>query len=142
MRRFIATCLTVLFATFAMATQVAAINIDQQACDSISRTGGTSAVCQNQGENIRDKKFITALTNTLLFILGIAAVIVIVIGGLRYATANGDPQKITSAKNTIMYAVVGLIVAVMAWAIVTFVVTSVAGNNSGSQLQAQGNQNT
>lgn len=111
-------------------------------CQSGGAAAGSTAVCQNQGENLRDNKFTTALTNTLLFVLGTVAVIVIVIGGIRYATANGDPQKITSAKNTIMYAVVGLIVAVMAWAIVTFVVTSVAGGNSGSQSQAQGNQNT
>jgi hypothetical protein len=48
----------------------------------------------------------------------------IVIGGIRYTTSNGDSAGITSAKNTILYAVVGLIVALLAYAIVNFVLTS------------------
>jgi multisubunit Na+/H+ antiporter MnhB subunit len=60
--------------------------------------------------------------NVLLFILGAVAVIMIVIGGIKYTTSNGDASSVTSAKNTIMYAVVGLIVALMAYAIVNFVI--------------------
>ena len=49
------------------------------------------------------------------------AVIKIVIGGIRYATSGGDSTQIQAAKNTILYAVVGLVVAIMAFAIVNFV---------------------
>ncbi len=48
--------------------------------------------------------------------------IMIVIGGIKYTTSNGDSSSVTSAKNTILYAVVGLIVAMMAYAIVNYVV--------------------
>ena len=67
---------------------------------------------------------IQTLVNVLLFILGAIAVVMIVIGGIRYTTSNGDAGSIKSAKDTILYAVVGLIVAMIAYAIVNFVVKS------------------
>lgn len=62
------------------------------------------------------------IVNILLYILGAIAVIMIIIGGVRYTTANGEASSIKSAKDTILYAVIGLIVAIMAYAIVNFVV--------------------
>jgi hypothetical protein len=64
---------------------------------------------------------IGTVVNILLYILGAIAVVMIVIGGIRYTTSNGDSSAMTSAKNTILYAVVGLVVAIMAYAIVNFV---------------------
>jgi hypothetical protein len=63
-----------------------------------------------------------ALIFQLLFgVIGALAVLIIVISGLRFILANGDPQTISQARNTIIYAVVGLAVAVSAEIIVTFV---------------------
>jgi len=67
---------------------------------------------------------IQTIVNMLLFILGAIAVVMIVIGGIKYTTSNGDSAAVTSAKNTILYSVVGLIVAIMAYAIVNFVVAA------------------
>ncbi len=64
------------------------------------------------------------IVNTMLFILGIIAVIMIVIGGIRYVVSNGDSSAVAGAKNTILYAVIGLVVAILAYAIVNFVVTT------------------
>lgn len=64
------------------------------------------------------------ITNTLLFILGAIAVIMIIIGGIRYVVSGGDSTSITGAKNTILYAVIGLVVAILAYAIVNFVLTT------------------
>lgn len=62
--------------------------------------------------------------STLLAIMaGIAAVIIIIISGFRYITANGDTQKTTSARNTLVGAVVGLIIIAVAQSIVIFVVS-------------------
>lgn len=61
------------------------------------------------------------IVNLLLFIIGAVAVIMIVIGGLRYVLSGGDPKNTTAAKDTILYAVVGVIVALLAYAIVNFV---------------------
>jgi hypothetical protein len=67
---------------------------------------------------------IKAVVNILLYILGAIAVVMIVIGGIRYTTSNGDSGNIKSAKDTILYSVVGLVVALMAYAIVNFVLGS------------------
>lgn len=83
-----------------------------------------SAVCKGRGENVGGS-FGQNIVNTMLFVLGIVAVVMIIFGGFKYVTANGDASKISSAKNTILYSVVGLVVAIMAWGIVTFVVNQV-----------------
>ena len=62
--------------------------------------------------------------NTLLMVLGMIAVIMIIIGGVRYTTSGGDASQIQAAKNTILYAVVGLVVAILAYAIVNFVLNA------------------
>ncbi len=66
---------------------------------------------------------IANITKVLLFLMGAVSVIMIIIGGFRYATSQGDQTQMQSAKNTILYAVIGLIVAIAAYAIVSFVVT-------------------
>jgi len=65
---------------------------------------------------------IKTIINVLLYLLGAIAVVMIVIGGIKYTTSNGDSSSVTSAKNTILYSVIGLVVAIMAYAIVNFVV--------------------
>ncbi len=65
---------------------------------------------------------VKTVVNALLFVIGILAVIMIILGGIRYVTSNGDSSQITSAKNTILYSVIGLIVALLAYAIVNFIV--------------------
>ncbi len=62
--------------------------------------------------------------------VGVIAVIVIIIGGVFYMTSQGDPGKIKRAKETILYAVIGLVVSLSAFAIVTFVVGATEGEHS------------
>ena len=66
---------------------------------------------------------IKTIVNILLFILGAVSVIMIIIGGMKYTLSQGDSSSLTSAKNTILYSVIGLIVAVLAFGIVNFVLT-------------------
>lgn len=68
------------------------------------------------------------VVNVLLFILGAIAVIMIIIGGIRYTTSNGDASQTKAAKDTILYAVIGLVVAILAYAIVNFVIDSFSGS--------------
>lgn len=70
----------------------------------------------------------TKVVSFLLFFVGIASVIMIIYGGIQYTTSAGDSGKVTSAKNTILYAIVGLIVSILAYAIVNFVTTTFLGN--------------
>jgi hypothetical protein len=69
------------------------------------------------------------ITNVLLFILGAISVIMIIIGGLRYVVSGGNSTAVTAAKNTILYAIVGVIVALLAYAIVNFVLDSFTGGS-------------
>jgi hypothetical protein len=71
-----------------------------------------------------DGGIITTITNTLLFIVGALAVIMIIFGGIRYATSAGNASAVTAAKNTILYAIVGLIIAFLAFAAVNWVLSA------------------
>ncbi len=70
------------------------------------------------------------IANTALFIIGAVSVLMLIYGGIRYTVSGGDEKAVTAAKNTILYAVVGIIVAVMAYAIVNFVITAFAGGSA------------
>lgn len=61
------------------------------------------------------------ITNFLLMAIGVIAVIMIIIGGIRYAVSGGDENGTRAAKDTILFAVIGLVVALLAYAIVSFV---------------------
>jgi hypothetical protein len=74
----------------------------------------------------------TTVTNVMLFVVGAISVIMIVVGGLRYVISGGNSTSVTTAKNTILYAIVGLVIAIMAYAMINFVITSfLPGANSG-----------
>ena len=119
--------LAVVFSLF-FATSVSAVTI----------MDGVNAA---QGAGVPDSLFgdtgiITTITNVLLFVAGGLAVIMIIIGGLRYVTSAGNASSVTAAKNTILYAIVGLVVAFLAYAAVNFVLSwiTTGGNFPTSNL--------
>lgn len=85
-------------------------------------SGSNSSVCKDASGGSKAGSLVKNVINLLLFVLGIIAVIMIVVGGIRYTTSDGDPGKTKSARDTILYSVVGLVVAMLAYAIVNFVV--------------------
>ncbi|GAC1369606.1 MAG: hypothetical protein NVSMB39_1590 [Candidatus Saccharimonadales bacterium] len=66
------------------------------------------------------------IANVLIFLVGAIAVIYLIIGGLRYVTSGGDAKAVSAAKDTILYAVIGIVVAVISFALVSFVISSLA----------------
>lgn len=68
--------------------------------------------------------FRDSIINTLIYAVGIISTIMIIISGIRYVTSGGEATKVAGAKNGILYAVVGLVVAILAYAIVNFVIGS------------------
>ena len=100
---------------------VLAINVFEEAC----RGASDSAVCSDVN-NDEAGNIVNTIVNVLLYILGAIAVIMIVIGGIMYTTSGGDAGNIKKAKDTILYSVVGLVVAILAFAIVNFAVTAFA----------------
>jgi len=73
---------------------------------------------------------LTTITNILLFVVGALSVIMLIFGGLRYVLSAGNSSAVTAAKNTILYAIVGLIIAFVAYAAVNFILSAVAPGSS------------
>ncbi len=67
---------------------------------------------------------ITSILNAIILVSGLIAVIFIIVGGINYMTSSGDAAKVKKAKDTILYSVIGLIICVLAFAIVNFVIVS------------------
>lgn len=91
-----------------------------------------SAVCKQQDNQTASSNsfygkdgIITKAARILALIVGVASVIMIIIGGFKYVLSNGDSNAINSAKNTIIYALIGLVISVIAGAIVQFVLSRV-----------------
>lgn len=103
------------------ATPAGAASPQQLTCEGSGGkwTGGKCADNTTNGPTV--PATITNVINILLFVIGAAAVIVIVVQAFRFVNSNGDTQAVSKAKNGIIFALVGLVVAVMAYAIVNFV---------------------
>lgn len=76
-------------------------------------------------ELIGDSGIFTRITSIALYVIGAISVIMLIWGGLRYILSGGDSKKITDAKNTVLYAIIGLIIAFLAYAIIRFVLNSI-----------------
>ena len=68
---------------------------------------------------------VTNIINGVLYVIGILAVVMVIIGGVKYTTSGGDQAAVTSAKNTILYGIIGLVIAILAYAIVNFVISKI-----------------
>lgn len=84
----------------------------------------------NPGGNVPTTLFgtdsiFTTIVNVLLFVIGAISVIMLIIGGIRYTVSAGDSGNVTAAKNTIMYAIIGLVIAFLAFAIVNWVLGAI-----------------
>lgn len=67
----------------------------------------------------------TRFSNLALYVIGAISVLMLVWGGLRYILSGGDSKKITDAKNTVLYAIIGLAIAFLAYAIINFVLDAI-----------------
>jgi hypothetical protein len=97
-------------------TGVSAVDVIGEACANNS----SSTICENKDDNIGS--IINIVINVLLFLVGAISVIMIIVSGIRYVTSAGDAAAVAGAKNTLLYAIVGLVVAFIAFAIVNWVV--------------------
>ena len=79
--------------------------------------------CNTGGTSIESA--VKAAISILSVVVGVAAVIMLIVGGLKYVASGGDANSIASAKNTVIYAIIGLIIAAMAQVIVRFVLNRV-----------------
>lgn len=111
--------------SFGLAATPVSVGAASSAFDKACADAPDSPVCKDRVDaDAKARTFIKTLVNTLLYILGAVSVVVIIFAGIFYTTSIGDQALITKAKNTLLYAVIGLIVALIAYAIVNFVIDS------------------
>lgn len=82
---------------------------------------GAQETCPANASTSTFNKFLTTIINIFSAIVGVIAVIMIIVGGLRYITSGGDANKVGAAKQTLIYAIIGLVVVALAQLIVHFV---------------------
>lgn len=123
-----------LVATFGLAAPLAVVPMAYAAADvpvavcsgatnlSLDPTGGDCSAQDNTFNTL-----ITKIVNIFSVIVGLIAVLMIIFGGFRYITSGGDSTKVNSAKNTILYAIIGLIIVALAQVIVKFVLNKANG---------------
>lgn len=109
--------------SFSAAALPAAVYADatSDACQAI----GGSTDCAAPSGSVSVNRIIRTVVDLLSIAVGIAAVVMIIIGGLKYITSGGDSNQISSAKSTLTYAIVGLVIAALAQFIVQFVLNKV-----------------
>jgi hypothetical protein cdivTM_30108 len=98
------------------------------ACKNV--VSGNTAVCSGDAKDA--KEIAKNIISVLLWIVGMASIIVIVYSGITFVTSAGNPSQITRAKTMLLYAVVGLVVSILAYAIVNFIVENAGGSKGGS----------
>lgn len=96
----------------------------------VCNQGGTSASATCSGNTKNDpltgpNGVLTDATKIIAFVGGVAAVIVIIFGGFRYITSGGDPSNVATAKNTVVNAVIGLLVIALSGSIIAFVISKI-----------------
>ncbi len=121
-----ATILTVLaFVLGVTSHQPVYADAKSNACQGVGLvTGTTTTGCGSAGSaNNSVSKVIAAVVNILSIVVGVAAVIMIIIGGLRFVMSGGDSNNTNAARNSILYAIVGLVIVALAQVIVHFVLS-------------------
>ncbi len=98
---------------------------------------GTAANCDPSGAPTTVSDTIKTVINIMSVFAGAAAVIMLIVGGFRYVTSSGNAEATKSAKNTIIYALVGLVIVAFAQIIVQFVINGVQDCPKGKTVTGQ-----
>lgn len=114
----------------AIATAVIPCTGHVMAANSIQEGAEAARAEGMPAELIGDGGVINQFTNIVLYIVGFISVVMLIWGGIRYIISGGDSKKITDAKNTILYAILGLIIVFFAYAIVNFVLNAIGAQTT------------
>jgi hypothetical protein len=91
----------------------------------LSASGSNGGTCASSSSSVNVQSIVDTIINVFSWVVGVISVIMIIFGGFKYITSSGSSEKVGSAKNTIIYALVGLIIVALAQVIVHFVLTKV-----------------
>lgn len=119
--------ITVALFSISPSTSIYSVDFLDKTCQESGVTG--SSFCENVSSEssknriLGSEGIITKITQAAVYLTGAISLVVVTVGGFRYAISGGDSNAITVAKNTILYALVGLSVAIFAQAMVSFVLS-------------------
>ncbi len=116
------------------AVSLAAVSISINSANALTlQEGAEAARCDGCPTNLFGNNGVfKQITNTILYVVGIISVVMLIIGGVKYLVSGGDAKKVTEAKNTVLYAIIGLIIALLSFAIVNFVISVLPSMTSGN----------
>jgi hypothetical protein len=115
----------------ALVSTVGAQSIQDSLCGGVNLgDAGEAGSCSDDSSGTNVNTIVEDVVNFLSWFVGIVSVIMIIVGGFRYITSGGSNDKVTSAKNTIVYAIIGLILVALAQFIVNFVIARVTTTGS------------
>ena len=131
MKNLLITTATVIGFSIFLVPLASGITYANPVTDGIDATcaGGDCQQYDDEGNKIgvqaKANSIVEDIINIFSWIVGVVSVIMVIFGGFRYITSGGDAGKVTSAKNTIVYALVGLVIAALAQVLVLFVLGNV-----------------
>lgn len=103
-------------------------NIQAKLCEGIKTAEGSTEGCYpKEGEDTEGiQNIIKTVINIFSLVVGAVSVIMVIVGGFKYITSGGDSGKVSGAKNTIVYALIGLVLVALSQVIVRFVLSNAA----------------
>lgn len=115
---------------FAVVAFVTPSSVFAAECSDGASGGAAAGLDCSRGTNVPvnlfgDNSIFSTIVDVLLFVIGAVSVVMLIWGGIRYTTSAGNSTSVTAAKNTIMYAIIGLIIAFLAYAIIHWVVGAI-----------------
>lgn len=126
---------TLLVAVPLMVPVAASADINSSLCNGIFAAGGESAAgcgdvnAATAGAGAGLANLASNIINLFSIVVGVISVIMIIVGGFRYVTSGGESNNVSGAKNTIIYAIIGLVIVALAQFIVKFVLSKVSATN-------------
>lgn len=122
---YVATALITFSGAMALSLWSPTLSAADAKSDVCAGIGLSGASCNGTGQTTPTSQLdtlITTIINVLTIVVGVIAVIMIIVAGAKFITSNGDTSKVASAKSSIIYAIIGLVVVVLAQTIVHYVV--------------------
>ncbi len=130
----VAASAALLFPAVVPAAVLAQPSIQGGLCGGVNLSTNQAACPTNGNENTGLNQIITLVINVFSVIVGFIAVVMMIYGGFKYITSSGDSGNVTAAKNTIMYALIGLVVVALAQLVVRFVIGKAVSVSNGVAL--------
>jgi hypothetical protein len=102
--------------------------LSNHTCQTVNQAGDNLSGCTTNEVGLeKHGGLATQIVNTILYAAGVVALVFILVSGFRYITATGDSTRIQAAKETLLYAIIGLIITILAVPIADFVIAHVTG---------------